>query len=79
MTTLGAFEAKTHLASLLDRVARGEQITITKHGMAVARLVPVTTTSPAQSREIIEKIKASRKGHGLKGLKLKTLVAQGRR
>ncbi|MFM7642193.1 MAG: type II toxin-antitoxin system Phd/YefM family antitoxin [Cyanobium sp.] len=28
--TVGAFEAKTHLAALLDAVAGGEQITITR-------------------------------------------------
>jgi prevent-host-death family protein len=38
--TVGAFEAKTHLSSLLDRVEMGEEITITKHGRPVARLVP---------------------------------------
>lgn len=39
--TVGAFEAKTHLSALLQRVEAGEQITITKHGRPVARLVPV--------------------------------------
>jgi prevent-host-death family protein len=39
--TVGAFEAKTHLAALLGRVEAGESITITKHGRPVARLVPV--------------------------------------
>ncbi|MCY3597428.1 MAG: type II toxin-antitoxin system Phd/YefM family antitoxin [Rhodospirillales bacterium] len=39
--TIGAYEAKTHLPSLLDRVARGESLTITRHGKPVARLVPV--------------------------------------
>jgi len=39
--TVGAFEAKTHLSELLARVETGEQVTITKHGRPVARLVPV--------------------------------------
>ena len=38
---VGAYEAKTHLPRLLDEVERGESITITKHGRAIARLVPV--------------------------------------
>jgi prevent-host-death family protein len=37
---VGAFEAKNTLGSLLDRVERGEEIVITRHGKAVARLVP---------------------------------------
>ena len=41
METVGAYEAKTHLPRLLDRVARGESLTITRHGRPVARLVPV--------------------------------------
>ena len=43
MKTVGAYEAKTHLSELLNRVARGEHLTITKHGKPVARLVPVMT------------------------------------
>jgi len=40
MDEIGAFEAKNTLGSLLDRVERGEEIVITRHGKAVARLVP---------------------------------------
>ena len=42
MAQIGAYEAKTHLPRLLDRVSRGESLTITRHGKPVARLVPVT-------------------------------------
>ena len=41
MESIGAYEAKTHLPRLLDRVARGESLIITRHGRPVARLVPV--------------------------------------
>jgi prevent-host-death family protein len=40
MATVGAFEAKTHFAQLLQRVERGEEIVITRRGREVARLVP---------------------------------------
>jgi prevent-host-death family protein len=46
---VGAFEAKNTLGSLLDRVERGEEIVITRHGRAVARLVP-NATVPDQNR-----------------------------
>lgn len=39
MLTIGAFEAKNTLGALLDRVERGEEVTITRHGKPVARLV----------------------------------------
>jgi len=41
MRKIGAFEAKTHLSGLLDDVAAGETVIITKRGSPVARLVPV--------------------------------------
>ena len=37
---IGAYEAKTHLSDLLDRVERGEELVITRHGKPVARLIP---------------------------------------
>ena len=41
MESIGSFEAKTHLPQLLERVAQGEEFTITKHGKPVrARCVP---------------------------------------
>ena len=49
MHSVGSYEAKTHLPQLLERVERGETITITRHGKPVARLVPaVAVTSRAQ-------------------------------
>ncbi len=42
MDEIGAFQAKNTLGTLLDRVERGEEIVITRHGKAVARLVPTT-------------------------------------
>ena len=43
MELIGAYEAKTHLPQLLDRVARGEHLTITRHGKPVAQLIPMAT------------------------------------
>jgi prevent-host-death family protein len=40
MATVTAFEAKTRFGELLERVARGEEVVITRHDKAVARLVP---------------------------------------
>ena len=41
MENIGAYEARTHLPRLLERVMRGESLTITRHGRPLARLVPV--------------------------------------
>jgi len=77
MDTVGTFEAKTHLTRLLDRVAAGEQITITRHGTPIARLVPVKPTSPQQIRETIAKLKQFSKGQTLGGLTIKDLISEG--
>ena len=79
MATVGTFEAKTHLTSLLDRVAAGEQITITRHGTPIARLVPVQPGSPKQLSETIARLKQFGKGQTLGSIKLKDLISQGRR
>ena len=41
MREVGAFEAKNKFGQLLDWVEQGEEVTITRHGKEVARLVPV--------------------------------------
>jgi prevent-host-death family protein len=49
MTSVGAFEAKTHFSQLLERVERGEEIVITRRGKAVARLVPAAARHDPES------------------------------
>jgi prevent-host-death family protein len=79
METIGTFEAKTHLTRLLQRVAAGEEFTITRHGAPVARLVPVKPAGSRQLRETIAKLKQFSKGQTLGGLKIKDLINEGRR
>jgi prevent-host-death family protein len=75
---IGAYEAKTHLPALLERVARGERFTITKHGHPIARLVPVERTGPDRRREAIERLKRFREGQTL-DVPVKELIGAGRR
>ncbi len=51
--SIGAYEAKTKLSELLDRVERGEEITITRRGVPVARLVPAERRHSRRSAEEI--------------------------
>jgi prevent-host-death family protein len=82
-TTIGAFEAKTHLAALLDRVAKGERITITKHGIPAAVLVPVegahVTARKASHREIVEGLRALRKSVKADKMSVREMAEEGRR
>ena len=77
-SNIGAYEAKTHLPALLERVARGERFTITKHGRPVAHLVPVGRAGPDRRREAIERLKRFREGQTL-DVPVKELINQGRR
>ena len=52
MAEIGAYEAKTHLARLLDEVEAGASITITRNGRAVARLTPVADAKAAADRNL---------------------------
>ena len=79
MRSVGAYEAKTHLPKLLDDVARGETITITKHGVAVARLVPAPGRRSNDIDAIVTALRRFRAGKRLRGLSVRELVEEGRR
>lgn len=80
METIGAFEAKTHLAALLDRVAKGEKITITRHGIPAAVLVPVIEAEAKLShQEIVEGMRALRKRVKPGKMSVREMVNEGRR
>jgi len=80
VASIGAFEAKTHLSDLLDRVARGEKITITRHGVPAALLVPVTETPPKLThQEIVEGMRALRKRVKPGKISVREMVNEGRR
>ncbi|WP_376100185.1 type II toxin-antitoxin system Phd/YefM family antitoxin [Roseomonas sp. CCTCC AB2023176] len=76
---VATFDAKNRLSALLDEVARGVEVTITRRGVPIAKLVPV---GPTFDRE-----KAQRAAEGLRragaratlgGLRIKDLVDEGR-
>ena len=79
MNTVGAYEAKTHLPHLLNRVAQGEHITITKHGVPVAMLVPVSSRSMPERQAAIRELHAFRRGRRLGEGSLREVIAEGRR
>ena len=79
MKTVGAYEAKTHLSELLERVARGEEIMITKHGVPVATLQkPQGSPKRKPVHETIEQLKQFRRTHNLGGLSIKEMIDEGR-
>ena len=78
--TVGAYEAKTHLSELLEKVEAGEEITITKHGAPVAKLVPVKREASREERAAaIARIQKLSSGLSLGGLKVRDLIREGRK
>ena len=92
---VGIFDAKTHFSELIDRVRAGESFVVTKHGHAVARLVPVAvgvgearsdaeTERAARIRRAAEAIRAvraefNRTGGPITPAQIKDWIDEGRR
>jgi prevent-host-death family protein len=81
MTTVGTYEAKTHLPALLARVAHGERILITRHGKPAAMLVPAAAEEKKDVKQVIEAFKAysKRQGRTLDKLTIREMIDEGRR
>jgi len=78
MITVGAFEAKTTLSALLDRVAGGEEVLITKHGRAVARIVPAGIMNRRAAKAAVAALLGDAGKPRLRGLSVRKLRDSGR-
>jgi prevent-host-death family protein len=73
------FDAKTHLSRLVARAERGEVVTITRRGRAVARLVPARDTDrPGDRRTLLGRLRSFR-GRIARPVDVRALVREGRR
>jgi prevent-host-death family protein len=85
MKQVGIFEAKTHLSSLLDEVEKGGEVTITRHGKPVARLVQAQVgPSPeqiAKRRKALKELRAmaQRRGTTVSYAEVKSWIEEDRR
>ena len=78
MKEIGSYEAKTHLARLLEEVEKGEVIVITRHGNPVARLVPARPEA-ARVADVVDALREARTGVTLGGVSMRELIDEGRR
>jgi prevent-host-death family protein len=78
--TVGAYEAKTHLSDLLDRVSKGERVVITKHGVPVAVLQPPDPAPRRDVKRVIEEIVAFSKEprHRASHAEIREWIEEGR-
>jgi prevent-host-death family protein len=83
MDEVGVFEARNSLSSLIDRVEKGEEITITRNGKPVARLVAAASDRDVErARKAADRIRALRESlpaKSLEGLSIRQLIEEGRR
>ena len=79
MEKVGAYEAKTHLPKLLERVAEGYRITITKHGVPVAILQPYDPEKSVDVETVITQLRDFRENNRLDGLSIREMIEEGRR
>jgi prevent-host-death family protein len=79
MTIVGAFEAKTHFSALLDKVEQGEEVVITRHGKAVARLVSEKIIRKSDQDNLAARFKAVRANATLGGIDWRELRDAGRK
>ena len=84
LSSVGAYDAKTRLSELLDRVERGEQIVITRHGRPIARLVPEGEAERNAAHAAVQGLIAlgdrlARRGVNLSDAEIKSLREDGRR
>jgi len=82
--SVGAYDAKSRLSELLDRVERGAQIIITRHGKPIARLVPEGAYDRATALAALERITARRKQLAAAGVRttqaeIRAMRDEGRR
>jgi prevent-host-death family protein len=77
MAEIGAYDEKTHLPSLLERVQKGERFVITKHGRPVAELVPVATRDVERIRNALIELRTGRARLAKRGIRLKSLLGKG--
>jgi prevent-host-death family protein len=87
MITVTALEAKNRFGKLLDRVARGEEVVVTRHDKPVARMVPAegrqlraVRQAVAELKQLQGRIRVRTKGKdALSDAEVRSAVEEGRR
>ena len=87
MGQISAFDAKTRFGELLDRVANGEEIIITRHDKPVARIIPEGRNSQEEIHAVIVGLRhlrqqIARRNAGkakLTARDIKSFIEEGRR
>ena len=82
MTIIGFYEARTRLSELLDDVANGKQVLITRRGKPAAVISPPPKQELANVSEVVGDMLRFRDREGPNlgaGVTIRQLIEQGRR
>jgi len=79
MERVGIYEAKAKLSDLVDRACQGTEVTITRHGKAVAKLVPVRSRAAPDRAKVFDEIEAFAKTVKARRFSLRKAIESGRR
>lgn len=75
--TVGVYDLKAHLSSVLEEVLAGRVVTITRHGHPIASIQPLTSTSRLERAEAVQQLRAQRRGRRL-GMTARDAIEAGR-
>ena len=79
MERVGIYEAKAKLSELIEQAEQGKEVTITRHGKAVAKLVPARSRARAERSRIFDEIEAFAKTVKARRFDLRAAIERGRR
>jgi antitoxin (DNA-binding transcriptional repressor) of toxin-antitoxin stability system len=78
MSSTVALEAGALLPQLMERVAQGESITLTKEGVAIAMLVPAPAVGRPDVEATVQELLRFREEHRLNGETLRDILEESR-
>jgi len=76
MAEIGAYQAKTHLPRVLERVQQGERFVITKYGRPIAELVPFGGHNVERIREALDTIRTVRRALSRRKIRLEDVLGE---
>jgi prevent-host-death family protein len=77
--SIGSYELKTHLSEVLDAVANGQAVTVTRHGKPIARTLPPEPARRPEVSAAVQGLMTYPRTPLPKGVSIKSLIDQGRR
>ena len=75
--TVGVYDLKAHLSSVLEEVLAGRIVTITRHGHPIASIQPLVATSHRERADELCQMREQRRGRRL-GVSARDAIEAGR-